>query len=270
MRSSHLALVLYGAFVVAGGCSCTKTFPQPHAPPTAAEVLARLAERREVARSFNHTSTMDFWSGDDRVKTTVYVMGERGSKVRMNALDPAGGMTLADLSCDGQGFAFVDHQKECQLTGPCTEDSIARLMRVRLAPDDFVLLALGQPALLPGQLKGAVRWDDRGGRWVVELVAADGRKQRLELSGDGGRQWDVAQAAVWAADGKLDWKLTQKDFSVVKAADGASLRLPAKLRFEQPAAKADLIVEWQDRVLNPTLGPEKWQIAIPEGLPRCP
>lgn len=269
MRSARLALLAYAASLTASACSCTKSVPQPHAPPTLAEVLDALAERRALARGFNHTSTMDFWSGEDRVKTSVYVMGETGSKVRMNALDPAGGTTMADLACDGASFAFVDFQHECQLSGPCNEESIAQLMRVRLAPDDFVLLALGQPALLPGELKGSVKWDGDGGAWIVEVAAADGRKQRLELSGDGQRRWDVKAATVWQADGALDWKLTQKDFGEVKAADGAALRMPGKLRFEQPSAKADLIVEWDERQLNPALGPEKWQLTPPEGLREC-
>lgn len=269
MRPARLALVAYAAILTISACSCTKTVPQPHAPPALAEVLGALAERRALARSFNHTATMDFWSGDDRVKTTVYVMGEQGSKVRMNALDPAGGTTMADLACDGTNFAFVDFQHECQLSGPCTEESIATLMRVRLAPDDFVLLALGQPALLPGELKGSVSWDGDAGRWVVEVAAADGRKQRLELSGDGKRQWDVTSATVWQADGTLDWKLTQKDFGALTGEGGATLRVPGKLRFEQPSAKADLIVDWDERQLNPTLGPEKWQLTPPEGLREC-
>jgi hypothetical protein len=211
MRLGFVALVL-GLGLSLAGCGCTKTFPAPSAPPTLDEVVAALTARAALARGFNHTSTMDFWSGDERVKTQVYVMGERGRRLRMNALDPAGGTTIADLACDGDGFAFVDGQRDCQLTGPCDEASIAALMRVRLAPDDFVGLALGQPPLLPAPLRGGVRWDEEAGVWVVELGAADGRKQRLELSGDRARAWDVRGAKTWRADGALDWQLTQKDF----------------------------------------------------------
>jgi hypothetical protein len=268
MRPHRLALWVFAA-ALAPACSCRSYVKEPHAAPTATEVMAELGKRRAQVKSFNHTSTMDFWSGDDRVKTTVYVMGERGAKVRMNALDPAGGSTLADLACDGRDFAFIDFQRDCQLSGPCTEDSIASLMRVRLEPDDFVSLALGQPPLLPGELKGNVSWDGKDGEWEVELVAADGRKQRLELSGDKERRWDVKTAAVWGRDGKLEWKLSQKDFGQVPAEDGQALRMPGKLRFEQPSAKADLIVDWQDRSLNPTLDAAKFQLAPPAELKSC-
>jgi hypothetical protein len=259
------------AVVIAVGVGCGGgAVPRPYPTPSLAEVLDRLAERRELARAFNHTSTMDFQSaGKDRVKTGVYVMGERGSRLRLNALDPGGGMTMADLACDGTSFAFVDRQHDCQLTGPCTDDSIATLMRVRLSPDDFVLLALGQPVLLPGELKGSVRWDEADGEWVVELVASDRRRERLELSGDAGKRWDVVGATVWSADGDVDWKLTQKDFGPIEDASGAELRVPDGLRFEQRSTKADLIVDWDERQLNPTLDATKFRIEVPAGLKEC-
>jgi len=197
------------------------------------------------------------------------VMGERGSKIRMNALDPAGGTTLADLACDGTNFAFVDFQNECQLTGPCTDDSIAALLRVRLSPDDFVLLALGQPPVLPGPSKSAVTWNASRGAEILERIASDGRKQRLVLDGRAGPRWDVVEATTWSADGKIDWKLTQKDFAPLTGPGGATLRAARKLRFEQPAAKADLIVEWDERALNPTLAADKFHIDIPAGLTEC-
>src|SRR5690606_11096573 len=168
---------------------------------------------RARARSFNHTSTMDFWTGDDRVRTSVYVMGERGKRIRLNALDPAGGMTMADLACDGANCDFIDHRRNCQLTGPCTPESIATLMLVRLAPDYFVLLALGQPAVLPGPLEGSVEWAEEEGVWRVALGATDGRRQRLTLSGDAGRRWDVVGAGVTRGKGEVEWRLTQNDFT---------------------------------------------------------
>jgi hypothetical protein len=263
------ALVLALAGALAVGCGGGRV-PRPYATPSAAEVLAALAARRDAARSFNHTGTMDFWSGDDRVKNvTVYVMGERGQKIRMNVLDPGGGMTMADLACDGTDFAFVDHRKECSLTGPCSEASIAQLMRVRLAPDDFVLLALGQPALIAGDARAAVRWDGQAGRWRLDLVAPDGRKQTLELSGDAGKAWDVLAARAYRADGTLDWVLSQKGFGELAAEDGARMRVPGAVRFEQKAEKADLIIRWDERALNPTLGSEKFTLVPPAGLTVC-
>src|SRR5687768_9537839 len=134
---SRLAVVL--ALASAGvasaltpGCFCThQRFERAYAAPTVASIVQALAARRARAKSFNHAGTMEFWSNGNReVKTGVLVMGSIGSRVRLQALDPAGGMVLADLACDGADFAFVDFQHECQLAGPCTEDAIASLLRV--------------------------------------------------------------------------------------------------------------------------------------------
>ncbi|MBL0214771.1 MAG: hypothetical protein IPQ07_12910, partial [Myxococcales bacterium] len=47
-------------------------------------------------------------------------------------------------ACDGQNFAYVDKQNNCQLSGPCDRrsDRIAAL-RLELEPEDFIYLALG-------------------------------------------------------------------------------------------------------------------------------
>ena len=68
----------------------------------------------------------------------------------------------------------------------------------------------------------------------------------------------------------------QQDYAstagVVRAARGdSSLRIPGRLRFEQPSAKGepDLIVTWQERALGPELGPDKFALTPPPGLKRC-
>jgi hypothetical protein len=264
------AAAIVALAALAAGCP-RATLRAPHPTPTVDAVLAALAGRRALARSFNHTALMDFFSDDDRLKNvTVYVMGERGSRLRLNVLDPAsGGSTIADLACDGADFELRDYRRDCQLVGPCDADSIASLMRVRLTPDDFVLLALGQPPLVPGALRGGVRWDEDDGRWIVELVAPDRRTERLELSGDPDRRWDVVRAELRRADGGLEWELTQKGFSPLSSPAG-TLRVPGRLRFEQPAQRADLIVRWKERALDPTLAADKFRMRPAPGLRTCP
>ena len=77
-------------------------------------------------------------------------MGTPGAKVRFHALSPAGGNVMLDLACDGTSFVLVDGQRNCVRTGPCDETSIAQLLRVPLAPDEFFYLALGLTPVLEG------------------------------------------------------------------------------------------------------------------------
>ena len=96
-------------------------------------MTARLATERGKVTSFRSQSVMDYWLGNQRVKGSVKVMGTHGAKVRFNAEDPMGNV-IADLACNVRDFVYVDHQNNCQLTGPCNRDSIAQLLGVPLAP----------------------------------------------------------------------------------------------------------------------------------------
>lgn len=267
MRRALLVVV-----VALVGCSGGATrIARPYPAPTADAILAELAARRARAKSFLHVGgTMEFWrDGERQIKIGVDVMGRIGSRLRLQAQDPGGGMTMADLACDGARFTFVDFQKDCQLAGACSEESIAALLQVRIAPDDFVLLALGQPPILAGETRASVTWDASRGAEVVELAAADGRRQRLVLDGRRGKGWDVVEARAFAADGAVDWTLEQKDFAAIPAAGGETLRAGRKLRFVQPGTKGDLTVEWADRSMNVELGEEKFALAPPAGLGEC-
>src|SRR5690606_37349224 len=114
----HAALV--SAIALAAGCpNGGRGAKQPYATPEASALVAHVQKTGEQARSYFGESTMDYWVGGERVKATVYVMGERGAKIRFNAINPASNTTSADLACDGTEFQFVDYDNNCQLTGIC-------------------------------------------------------------------------------------------------------------------------------------------------------
>ncbi len=208
---------------------------------------------------------MEYWVGAERIKTTVYVMGERGAKIRFNALNPTGGDVAADLACDGIDFKFVDYNNNCELTGPCTKSAIAQLLRVSLAPDDFLMLATGGTPIIEFT-ESKVRWDAKNANEVLELLG-DGQKQTIVLEGRE-KTWDVLSSIVRDAEGKVEWKLTNKGFSDHTTENGKSVRLPARTRFEQPSNKAELTIRWDERNINTELSQDKFEIELP-GLPRC-
>jgi len=262
MSSPRLALVLA---IAAAGCgqTYTRTYPEP----TPDQVVAKLAEARGRATSFRAETLMDSWLGDQRVKTTVKMMGETGAKVRVNFLSPAGGNVLADLACDGTSFVLVDFQKNCALTGPCNADSIAQYLRVPLDPDDFLYMATGTTPVLEGAT-GKVTWDAKNGHEIVELTGPSG-SQRIVLDGRGGT-WDVLESRVRNTAGAEVWKLENKGFEAVEDEAGVAYRVPTKSHFVSGSnSKADLIIEWQDRTLNPQLNAQKFTLTPPAGLPRC-
>ncbi len=257
MRFALLLVVLCGCPHGGGGA-------RKGAAPTIAEVVDRLAKARDARTSFVADSNMDYWLGNQRAKGEVLVMGATGAKVRFAALSPAGGSTMAEMACDGKNFVYVDYQNNCALTGPCDATSIAQFFHIQLAPDDFVHLALGTPPVVSNPT-GTVTWDSDHGWEKVELHGAEGT-QKLTIDDKDGR-WDVIDSELVGADGKVRWSVANKDFVTI---DGQ--RVPGKTSFKSPANQEDLLVDWgaaDSRKVNAQLGPEKFQLVPPAGLPRC-
>jgi hypothetical protein len=262
----RLAPPLLALVVLAAGCP--RSAPErPYPAPTAEALLDYLQQQNEQARSLRAESTMDYWVGGERARGTVLMMAERGAKVRINALSPAGDTVAADLACDGHSFTLVDTNADCQLTGPCDARSIGRLLRVWLEPDELLLLALGGVPLVEGE--PALTWSGERSAEMLTLAEPGGRTQRIYLQRSGDTHWDVAAAVVETPGGEVEWELENRDFHSLEADDGASFRAPRRTRFQQPAERADLAVRWSEREANIELNPAAFQLSPPEGLPPC-
>jgi hypothetical protein len=262
MRSAAVAALLLV-------CGCPRgDIPRPAgAPPTVEQVIERLAKAREELRSFQGAAVMDYWLGSDRFKGDVLAMAEPGSKVRVAALSPAGGSTVAEMACNGGQFVSVNHQSNCVLTGPCNKQSIATFFGIELEPDDFLYLALGTPPVIE-QAHGTVTWDAKKGLEWVELEGPGG-KQTIGID-DRDQRWDVVESELIGADGKTVWSVKNGSFGTAKDASGADHRVPGKSHFVTPTRqKADLTVEWHERTLNVTIEPAKLTIEVPPGVPTC-
>jgi len=235
--------------------------------PTVVAVETKLTAIRDARKGFTGESVMDYWLGKQRVKTSVYAMGEVGAKVRFNGLSPAGGNVMLDLACDGTGFKLEDYQHNCTLSGVCDRDSIAQLLHIQLAPDDFLHLALGTPPPLANPT-GKVTWDADKGVERVEMTGADGT-QKLAIDTRDGR-WDVVSSELVGLDGKTVWEVDNTDFhDVDDDATHGKQRVPGKSRFKSPGQDADVLVEWKQLKVNPTIDDAKFVLTLPAGLPAC-
>jgi hypothetical protein len=260
MRAAVVALLLL--------CGCPHGDVRPGGPsPTVAQVVERLTKAKDELHSFTGAAIMEYWLGSDRFKGEVLAMGEVGAKVRIAALSPAGGSTIAEMACDGSRFVSVNYQNNCVLTGPCTKQSIATFFGIELTPDDFLHLALGTPPIAP-DAHGAVSWDAKQGVQRVELEGADG-KQSIGID-NRDQRWDVVDSALVGGDGQPVWSVKNAAFGDAKDPDGKPHRVPGKSHFTTPnRQKSDLTVEWHERTVNVAIDPKKFTIAVPPGLPTC-
>jgi len=254
------------ALLFASGCPHGEA--RPGGPsPTVAQVVERLTKAKDELHSFTGAAVMEYWLGSDRFKGEVLAMGEVGAKVRIAALSPAGGSTIAEMACDGSQFVSVNYQNNCVLTGPCTKQSIATFFGIELTPDDFLHLALGTPPVA-ADAHGAVSWDASTGVQRASLESAAG-KQSIGID-DRDQRWDVVDATLVGSDGKPVWSVKNAAFGAAKDPDGKDHRVPGKSHFTTPNnQKADLVVEWRERTVNVAIDPKKFTIAVPAGLPTC-
>jgi len=253
------------ALAACAGCPGGNTGNRPYAEPKVDDVLARLAKQREERKSFSGESKMDYWLGDQRVKGDVLVMGTTGKKLRFNALSPAGGDVLVDMACGGTNFAYIDKQNNCQLSGPCDRSSIATMLHIELEPDDFLHLALGTPPVLDGATS-TLTWDGKQYEKLEMKSAAGSQTVTLDLR-DG--RLDVIDSERKDASGKTVWSVKNAEFENSPDANQGDHRLPTKTQFKSPREKADLVVEWGQRTINPTIDDAKFVVTVPDGLPRC-
>jgi hypothetical protein len=250
-------------------CGCPRGgVPRPSGPaPTVEDVVARLTKAKDELRSFTGEAIMDYWIGGDRFKGEVLAMGETGAKVRIAALSPAGGSTLAEMACDGDRFVSVNYQDNCVLSGPCNKQSIATFFGIELTPDDFLHLALGTPPVVE-QARGTVTWDTDKGVHRVQLEGSNG-KQTIAIA-ERDQRWDVVEAELVGPDGKPAWSVKNAAFGNAKDPEGKDHRVPGKSHFTTPTQqKADLTVEWRERKVNVSIDPKKFTIDVPAGLPTC-
>jgi hypothetical protein len=255
-------------FVLLLACGCPHgPKARPYPEPTVEELLLRLTATREHVTSFSAETTMDYWMNGQRVKGTVLVMGANGSKVRVNALSPAGNNVIADLACDGRQYAFMDMQKNCALAGACSQETIASLFGIALAPDDFVQLAVGATPVIMGA-KGTVTWDGKAMHEVLKLTGDGGRTQTIVLDARDNRA-DVVSSEVKTAAGVQEWRVDNTGFEKLDDASGVPFRVPGKSRLRTPGDNADLLVDWKQRTLNLPLDDAKFVLEIAPDIAAC-
>lgn len=264
MRTLAVVTILAACSACPGGGG---TYPQPKLD-TFEQVKTKLEAGRNKAKTFRALTLSDYWLGNKRIKGDVKMMGTPGSKVRFNALSPAGGSVLLDLACDGTNYVLIDNQNNCALTGPCTGESIAQLIHVPLEPDDFFYLAVGQTPVLDGA-NGTVTWDSKRGYEVVQLTGASG-SQTIEIDMRNG-QYDIAKSEMRDATGTMRWTVENKGFAAMTGADDppTTMRVPGTSRFQAPGQHSDVIVEWKERDLNAELPEQAFVLPNVAGLPTC-
>lgn len=247
--------------VLLAGCPSSKvqrTYPEPS--PQA--VLDHLRGLRDRATTLNAETKTDVRIGGERANVAVQILAEWGGKLRFQASDP-NNATAADLASDGQRYCFMDVHANCAECGAATRDTVARLVRIPLEPDQVVAVLMGAAPLLESA-EATVEWQPDGGHEILTLKQGDA-VQRIVLDARD-RRWDVLDAQL-TENGKTRWRIRHKGFHDVKTPQGAVVRVPGDSIFEEGG---DLVrITWKDQRVGAPLTAKAFVLEPPAGLAAC-
>jgi len=255
-----LLLAFLGLALLPGcpGASAQRSYP----PPDPSDIVAHLTSLRERAPTLNADTKTDVRLGSERVNVTVMMLAAWGGKLRFQALDPNNAMA-ADLASDGERYCFIDVHGQCAECGEATPESVARLVRIPLEPDQVVEVLLGSTPVLEGTAK--LSWDASNGREILD-IAREPHTQRIILDGRD-KRWDVLESELREGDKSL-WKIRHKDFHEVRTPDGKTARVPGASLFEQ--AGDTVRITWKNQRIGEPLEESKFKLTPQAGLPPCP
>jgi hypothetical protein len=224
--------------------------------------LAHLKKQRAAVHALRGEARVDYMAENgQRLKVTLEMLVADGGRMRLEALAPIGGGTLAALTSDGQRFQLLDVRANRFFEGPAKACNVGRLLRVVLPPEEVVAVLSGS-APLDGEPTGA-GWDPAdGGREVLTLRAPDGGTQKIWLDARE-KRWDMLAAERYDTAGKILWRVDHEDFS----AKPGGVRLPARTTVAEPPYHADAKLKFRDIEVNPTLKEGVFHLQPPAGVP---
>lgn len=256
------ALALFVA-LFASACPSGAKLQRPYPEPQPAAILEHLAGLKTRAATLNAETKTDVRIGGERANVGVSILAEWGGKLRFIAEDP-NKATAADLASDGARYCFVDVHGNCSECGAASADTVARLVRIPLEPDEVVAVLMGSTPVLEGA-EARVEWQPDGGRELLTLTKGNS-VQRLVLDGREQR-WDVLESHL-SEDGKTRWRIRHKDFHPVTTPDGKTLRVPGTSFFEEEGGDT-VRIAWKDQIVGKPLVANAFTLTPPPGLAQC-
>jgi outer membrane biogenesis lipoprotein LolB len=253
MRRATIA-VLATVVMLAG---CTPRSPAPSAPagaatglPTAQQIFAALAHRREAIRSLRALARLSYASPEESRKAKQLVVAERPDRLRFEILSPFGTVFVL-TAADGSLAAWV-RSESTVYRGTASPENLQRYVQVDLPVTTAVDILLATPPLHSD---------------VESVVSNDGAA--IELWQDGGDTVQVAWLTPTleplryeqrADDGQVLLRATFGEYATI---DGQ--RVPTQLGIELPPSQRRIEIALSETEVNPPLADAVFALETPAG-----
>ena len=250
-RATPLSLILS---CLVAGCAATRVTPPHPAPavlPSAAEIDAALAARRDSVHSLRALARLRYRDAAQSVTSREAIVVARPDRVRVEVLSLFGSVFLL-VAEDGQMTAYA-REENTVYRGQASPQNLERYVRLGLPVDELVDIVLGTPP--PRHGRAQVSFDEAAG--AIRLHRSfDQGAQTVWLSD---ASLPLATEEV-GADGTARWRAT---FGAYEEHGGVPVA--TRIALDLPAWSQSMEITLQDVEVNPTLDRSAFAFQVPAG-----
>ncbi len=250
-RATPLSLILS---CLVAGCAATRVTPPHPAPavlPSAAEIDAALAARRDSVHSLRALARLRYRDAAQSVTSREAIVVARPDRVRVEVLSLFGSVFLL-VAEDGQMTAYA-REENTVYRGQASPQNLERYVRLGLPVDELVDIVLGTPP--PRHGRAQVSFDEAAG--AIRLHRSfDQGAQTVWLSD---ASLPLATEEV-GADGTARWRAT---FGAYEEHGGVPVA--TRIALDLPAWSQSMEIALQDPEVNPTLDRSAFAFEVPAG-----
>jgi len=254
----NLAAAILAAAIGVAGCATQPALPPP-APRAANSDLAALAARDLILNSLQAPAIMEYTGPNGHVKARERLTVRRPASLRVEALSPLGVALV--VAADANQVAIFDPSKDTIARGAATAETLSRVARIPLAPEQAVRLLLALPPAAATASAPLVPAAADNGMKPLSYTRADGTIDEIAFV-DG----NLAMVRETTPSGTLAYEIrysNYRDIGAVQFPLTIDANFPAtattvKLRYENPAI--DGVIPDSAFVLSP--GPQTRELRL--------
>jgi hypothetical protein len=244
--------------------SCVPFTQKPTKPDTEAdEVVDRLRQRQAQVQTFAGRGAIRIKTRNNQHYFQVTTASERPGRLRLQALDFMGRPAMT-MAADATQLGYLDYRNAVLYNGPATEENFNRLFPLGLGVTDLItLLSGGQP--LSKYKTARLETVREPGRqlWRLSLFRpGGGYVERLYLKPD---SLEVVSAEIGPPDKGPLFRLEYNQYKTVSRHS-----IPHYVRVADLESGTEMIVEYKEVKVNPTLPSKLFVLTAPPGVRVAP
>jgi hypothetical protein len=237
------------------GCAATRPAaprPAPAILPSAAELHAALAARREAVHSLRALARVRYRGPDESSTSREAIIVARPGRLRVEVLSMFGSLYVLTAD-DGMMTAYA-RRENTVYQGHATPENLWRYARLGLPVNELVDIVLGTPPLRQQQ-RPEVSFDEHA--QSVRLRQDNGTGTQLVWFSEAGLP---VAAEEQGPDGEPEWRATFNDYQ-----SHGAVPVATHIGLELPVCERSLDIALEDVDLNPTLDLSVFALQTPPG-----